>query len=156
MAMRSSVGSVGNRFPRSIFDSSAGDRPVCSPICTSPSFLFARSVRIFGPILYRLKPSSSVSDSISFSPASNRQQQIYYSENRHSYQDKFIVREYVFSYFKAREASGRTAASIERARCGLLRNLARRSSDEITCCQIGGSHPVRGVTGGRQYLRGHR
>jgi hypothetical protein len=46
----SSVGSVGNSCPRSIFDSIAGDSPVCSPSCTSPSFFFRRSDRTFGPI----------------------------------------------------------------------------------------------------------
>src|SRR5205814_9194550 len=64
------------------------------------------------------------------------------------------VRECVFSYFKEHEASGRTAASIERARCGLLRNLARRSSDEITYCQIGGRHPARGIAGAASTFAG--
>ena len=62
--MRSSVGSVGNSCPRSIFDSMAGDRPVCSPSWTSPSFFLWRRARTFGPIPYRSSPAVSVSESI--------------------------------------------------------------------------------------------
>jgi hypothetical protein len=49
-AMRSSVGSVGNNRPRSIFDSSAGESPVCRPSSTRPSFFFRRSDRTLPPM----------------------------------------------------------------------------------------------------------
>src|SRR5215217_2955335 len=42
----------------------AGERPVCSPSCTRPSFFFKRSVRIFGPIRYCSSPEVRVSDSM--------------------------------------------------------------------------------------------
>ena|GEM_PF-4802446 len=50
VTIRTSVGSVGNICPRSIFDSIAGDSPVCCPSWTSPSDFFNRSLRIRGPI----------------------------------------------------------------------------------------------------------
>jgi long-chain acyl-CoA synthetase len=48
MATRCNVGSVGKIWPRSIFESSAGDNPVCLPSCVRPSFRCRRKARIFG------------------------------------------------------------------------------------------------------------
>ncbi len=50
--MRSSVGSVGNSFPRSTFDSIAAESPVCPPSSTNPIFFFSRSARSLSPIAY--------------------------------------------------------------------------------------------------------
>src|SRR4028119_1625580 len=41
----------------------AGESPVCSPSCTSPSFFFKRSVRIFGPMRFCSSPAVRLSDS---------------------------------------------------------------------------------------------
>jgi hypothetical protein len=61
MAMRKSVGRVGNNFPLSSFDSKAAERPVCLPNSTSPMLLRSRMERSFSPIEYRPKPSEIVS-----------------------------------------------------------------------------------------------
>jgi hypothetical protein len=59
--MRNSVGSVGNNFPRSSFDSNAAESPVCLPNSTSPMPLRNRRVRSFSPMEYRPNPSEIAS-----------------------------------------------------------------------------------------------
>src|SRR4028118_350907 len=62
----------------------AGERPVCSPSCTRPSFFFKRSVRILGPIRYCSSPAVRVSDSMTTLRFRQVQQDtpfLYYNEN---------------------------------------------------------------------------
>ena len=54
-AIRNSVGSVGTSLPRSIFDSSAGERPLWLPSSTSPIFFFSRSARSLAPMAYSIQ-----------------------------------------------------------------------------------------------------
>jgi hypothetical protein len=50
MAMRKSVGSVGNNFPLSGFDKRPAESPVCLPNSASPMLLRWRMDRNFSPI----------------------------------------------------------------------------------------------------------
>ncbi len=81
-AIRKSVGRVGNTRPRSIFDSIAGDRPVCRPSSHEAELLPEPQGAQLGPDPVLLQAAESVSETIP-APSFSRQEKDLRFVSRH-------------------------------------------------------------------------